>query len=358
VRRVELQISDVAFGGNGVGRTPEGKAVFVPFTIEGERVAAAIAREKKQFADAQLLEVLDPAPPRVQPECPYFGTCGGCAYQHMSYEHQLQVKTRQVQQVLGRIGRIKDAPVQPMLPSPKPYGYRNRITVHAEDGVIGYYTHPQGAAARRRLLDVKQCPIAVPPVNEALTELRARKPRDGHYTLRANAGPRVFEQTNNEVADGLAQLIRDALPADKRQLLIDAFCGAGFFAKRLLDRFERVIGIEWDRFAVQAAERNASATERYINGAVDDELPRLLESSPLDETTIIVDPPAAGLTEKTRATLQQFAASTLFYVSCNPATLARDLQQLQSGFRIVAVTPLDMFPQTAEIEVLAQLERA
>jgi 23S rRNA (uracil1939-C5)-methyltransferase len=351
MRAVELHIHDVAFGGKGVGRS-EGKAVFVPFTIEGERVAARITREKKQFAEAELAEVLAPAEQRVTPECPYFGRCGGCSYQHISYEHQLALKHRQVEQILRRVGRIADPPMQPIIPSPKSYRYRNRVTVHAENGVIGYYRRDA-----HRLIDVEQCPIAQPEVNRELAALRERKPRDGHYTLRAHEGPRVFEQTNDEVGEALAQLVAQLLPP-AGQSLIDAYCGAGFFAKRLLDRFERIVGIEWDRYAVAAAQQNASGKEQYINGDVDVELPRFLAANDAQPTCVIVDPPATGLTEPTRRALLDHRIETLVYVSCNPATLARDLAAVQQQFTIASVTPLDMFPQTAEIECVALLKGA
>jgi 23S rRNA (uracil1939-C5)-methyltransferase len=351
MRPVELHIHDVAFGGKGVGRS-EGKAVFVPFTIEGESVSAQIVREKKQFAEAELVDVLAPAEQRVLPECPYFGRCGGCSYQHISYEHQLAIKHRQVEQILRRVGRIANPPMQPIIPSPKPYGYRNRVTVHAENGVIGYYRRDA-----HRLIDVEQCPIAQPEVNRQLAALRERKPRDGHYTLRAHEGPRVFEQTNDEVGEALAQLVAQLLPP-AGQLLIDAYCGAGFFAKRLLDRFERIVGIEWDRYAIAAAQQSATSKEHYINGDVELELARLLESDTAGSICVVVDPPATGLTEPTRGALLNHRIDTLVYVSCNPATLARDLAALQQRFKLESVTPLDMFPQTAEIECVALLKAA
>jgi 23S rRNA (uracil1939-C5)-methyltransferase len=350
VAAVELQINDIAFGGAGVGRA-EGKVVFVPFTIEGERVAAEITRAKKQFAEAELREVLDPSPERTTPECPYFGRCGGCSYQHMRYEHQLAVKARQVAQALRRIGRFADAPVQPIVPSPKHYGYRNRVTVHAEGGVVGYYRRDEHV-----LIDVEQCPIAAPEVNAQLTELRATNPRAGHYTLRAHGGPRVFEQTNDEVANALAQLVEQLLPSG-HTLLIDAYCGAGFFAKRVRGKFERVLGIEWDRHAVAAARTTAAENESYIAGDVEMELARALVQSDPAATSVIVDPPATGLTSNVRRALLDSPPHTVVYVSCNPATLARDLAELQARFTLLSVTPLDMFPQTAEIECVAHLQR-
>ncbi|MBA2242764.1 MAG: class I SAM-dependent RNA methyltransferase [Chthoniobacterales bacterium] len=351
MHRLELLIQDVAFGGKGVGRA-HGKALFVPFTIDGEHVIARITRDKKQFAEAELVEVAQASPQRTTPKCPYFGRCGGCSYQHIEYKHQLALKERQVEQLLRRIGRFPSPPMQPIIPSPKSYNYRNRVTVHAESGVIGYYRRDV-----HQLIDVEVCPIAVPEVNEKLSGLRARHPRDGHYTLRAHPPPRTFAQANDGVAELLAQLVESFFPAGQR-LLIDAYCGAGFFAKRLLKKFERVIGIEWDRFAIAAAQNTATPKEHYIVGDVDLELARELASADLSNTSVVVDPPATGLNPNARQALLKHIVQTFVYVSCNPATLARDLKELQQHYRIVSVTPLDMFPQTAEIECAVQLERA
>src|SRR5437763_10926020 len=163
MRVVDLKIQDIAFGGKGVGRE-QGKAVFVSYTIEGETVSAEIVREKKQFAEAELVEVKQSSPDRVTPECPYFGRCGGCAYQHIAYEHQLAIKWRQVRDVLQRIGKLKDIPMRPIIPSSEQYGYRNRITVHAHDGVIGFFRRDS-----HRLIEIKRCRISSTEVNRALT---------------------------------------------------------------------------------------------------------------------------------------------------------------------------------------------
>jgi tRNA/tmRNA/rRNA uracil-C5-methylase (TrmA/RlmC/RlmD family) len=353
LRTVDLKIEDVAFGGKGVARE-KGKAVFVPFTIEGELVSAEIVREKKHFAEAELVNVREPSPDRIQPQCPYFGDCGGCAYQHITYEHQLAIKWRQVRDVLQRIGKLKDVPMRPMIPSPEQYGYRNRITVHAREGVVGFFRRDSN-----RLIDIESCPISRDEVNRALAELRAQpQVHDGHYTLRVPSGPRVFSQTNEAVANALHHLISQFIPA-AQELLIDAYCGAGFFAKGLLDKFVRIIGIDWDKFAIKAAKENTTAKETYIAGDVDLELERLRSTTPTfqrEKTTLIIDPPATGLTTKTPQAIVDLAPATLIYVSCNPATLARDLRELQNKFTINSVTPLDMFSQTAEIEVVAHLQ--
>jgi tRNA/tmRNA/rRNA uracil-C5-methylase (TrmA/RlmC/RlmD family) len=369
VRTAELLIQDVAFGGKGVARD-QGKAVFIPFTIEGERISVQIVREKKQFAEGDLIQLLEPSPHRVAPECPYFGRCGGCSYQHIDYSHQLELKTRQVEQAMRRIGRLAEPPMQPMVPSPLPYGYRNRITVHAQDNVVGFYRRDV-----HKLMDIARCPIAAPEVNDALAQLRAGRVRDGHYTLRAHSGPRVFAQTNDAVADALSDFIANIFTGEEK-FLIDAFCGAGFFTKRLAPQFERVVGIDWDRFAIEAAQREARPNETYIAGDVTMELAKASRSAsrsgdfPVADPTrgrsedrlifgswaLIVDPPATGLSAETRRAILEAAPRTMIYVSCNPPTLARDMADLQSRFAVISITPFDMFPQTAEIEVVAHLK--
>jgi tRNA/tmRNA/rRNA uracil-C5-methylase (TrmA/RlmC/RlmD family) len=359
---LELRIEDVAFGGKGVARA-NGKAIFIPYTIDGERVSARIGREKKNFADAEMDEVLEPSSHRVPPECPYFGRCGGCSYQHMRYEHQLELKSRQVEQTLKRIGGLHEIPIHPIVASPQSYHYRNRITVHCDNDTIGFYRRGE-----HRLIDVEQCPIAMPEVNDELKRLRARRPRDGHYTLRADSGHRIFSQTNDAVAEQLLEHVAGLIPK-RGALLIDAYCGAGFFTKHLLDKFERVIGIDWDKFAIEAAKQNASEKETYIAGDVDFELAQVgaVHRTPNafgvgsiaptfgEGTTLIVDPPATGLTSAGPQTIAELAPATLIYVSCNPPTLARDLAKLRDRFTIESVTPFDMFPQTAEIEVAVKL---
>jgi 23S rRNA (uracil1939-C5)-methyltransferase len=365
MRLVDLKIEDVAFGGKGVARE-QGKAVFVPYTIEGELVSAEIVREKRQFAEAELVEVKESSPNRVAPECQYFGRCGGCAYQHIDYQHQLAIKWRQVRDALQRIGKLKDVPIRPIIPSPKHYAYRNRITVHAQDGVIGFFRRDS-----HRLLDIERCPISREEINRALAKLRERRHvPDGHYALRTAFEPRVFSQVNDHVAQKLRNLIVELVPPNQ-DLLIDAYCGAGFFAKALLDKFERVIGIDRDRFAIAAAKESANDKETYIAGDAESELQKVgavhpnrpahdsnMQSARLRSiapTTMIVDPPATGLTEGVRKAISDLAPETLIYVSCNPPTLARDLKELQHRFAINSITPLDMFPQTAEIEVVVHL---
>lgn len=349
-RVIELAVGDVAFGGAGVGHA-NGKAVFVPFTIDGETVSAEILREKKKHAEARLRAVESASPHRVEPHCPYFGKCGGCSYQHISYEHQLTLKSRQVEQTLRRLGRLQDVPMSPAVPSPKQYAYRNRIRVHAENGVIGFYRHD-----RHELLDIEFCPITSAEPNEDLRRLRKRGVADGDYVL-AEREERYFEQTNREVAAAMLRVVADAVAAGQ-QRLVDAFCGAGFFAKGLASLFEEVVGIEANGDAVNEARRTATENETYVAGDVGINLAEVLAAGRGKRTTLVLDPPAAGLSPRALDAICGAGPSEIFYVSCNPATLARDLQLICRTYQIVAVTPLDMFPQTAQIEVVVHLRGA
>jgi 23S rRNA (uracil1939-C5)-methyltransferase len=330
----------------------------VPYVIDGETVTAIITREHKKFREAQLETILEASFHRVQPRCPYFGRCGGCVYQHIDYEHQLALKWRQVKETLRRIGGLKEPPMRPFIPSPIEYGYRNRITVHVRDDVIGFFRRESN-----NLLDIEYCPIARDEINAKLTELRGSHPLEGHYTLRLTEGARVFTQANDAVASAMLDLV-DRLFARANGTLIDAYCGAGFFAKKLRARFETIVGIDWDQHAITVAREDAGENEIYIAANAESELGA--DNGPLRSGTylgrqlgsgrfLIVDPPAIGLSKTLVETLLQYPPARLIYVSCNPATLARDLAALKQSFHIESITPLDMFPQTAEVEVVAEL---
>lgn len=393
-RPLTLRLNEVAFGGRGVGRGEEagsdGRAVFVPFVIAGETVRAETVREHRGHVDARLIEVVEPSPARLPgpAPCPYFGRCGGCAYQHMRPEEQLATKARQVAGVLRRVGKLELAPgvLRPIVASPADYGYRNRITVHARDGVIGFFSHPwDDPAGRRTLLDITHCPISAPGVNDALADLRrrqrassssrgggraSREEPERHFTLRGpeHRDRRFFQQTNDGAALRLLDVVRDHLAGNDvpRGHLIDAYAGAGFFARALAGSFARVTGLEWDRHAVAAAREGAAAHERYLAGDVAALLPGALAEAAAAETVVVLDPPAEGVSREVIAALRAGPPAALVYVSCDPATLARDLARLLAvagegeapAWELRAVTPLDMFPQTAEIETVAFLQRA
>lgn len=339
--------------------------VFVPFVATGETVRVEIVREHKSYLEARLLAVEEPSPRRVVSPCPYYGRCGGCSYQHLDTGEQRDTKRQQVGGVLRRLGRLgEDIDVRPVVPSPLQYGYRNRITVHVREGVVGFFAHGSAGTGARELIDIKRCPIASDGVNDALTRFRTLPPRlqrEGNVTLRSEGADRAegFRQTNDGAANALLAIVAEHLANSGNTLthLLDAYCGAGFFAKHLRDRFGSVVGLEWDQRAVSAARRDAAPHEKYLCGDVAALLPEELSRLPAKSSVLLVDPPSEGLAGPVRAAVAAIPAAEMIYVSCNPATLARDLGALRSTYGIVSVTPLDMFPQTAEIEVVAHLKK-
>lgn len=355
--RFRVRITDVAFGGDGIARLEDGRVLFTPFVATGEEVEVEIVSVKKNFAMGRMISVLTPSADRVAPVCPYFGDCGGCRYQHLRYEAQLALKESQLAATLRRIGQAElgDVPVKPIIASPQAYEYRNRITVHLKDGAVGFH-----AAGGHRLVEVNRCEIAAPAVNALLFELattRRRRREDGHRTLRADRTHRFFHQANDAAAALMLAHVM-ALATASGGSLVDAYCGAGWFVKALRSHFSQCIGIEWDTYAIEAARIGAGTNERYLEGDVALLLPQALAATGGAETTVILDPPAEGLAHAVTDAVVDARPHRVIYVSCHPATLARDLARLKlGGYRIDAVTPIDMFPQTAEIEAVALLTR-
>jgi 23S rRNA (uracil1939-C5)-methyltransferase len=351
-RLVEVAIERLAFGGAGLGRLPDGKVCFVHYVIPGERVKVHIRAKHASYVEADLKKVVEPSPDRVQPSCPVFGRCGGCHYQHVTYARQLAIKSGQVAEVLQRLGGIANAPVEPIVPSPLEFQYRNRITVHSKSGRVGFF-----GPRSRRIVEVKECPIANQRVNALLAELRSSRPKDGAHPLREPSDYRGFRQVNDAVAARLLDIVEEMARPGGR-LLVDAYCGAGFFTRRLAALFELTIGIEWSVDAIRAARRAAGAREIYLLGDVKRHLVPALAAGPSESATLLLDPPEDGLVEEILETIAAKHPARVIYVSCNPATLARDLKRLHSRYVLRRVCPVDMFPQTAEIEVAAFLEKA
>jgi 23S rRNA (uracil1939-C5)-methyltransferase len=260
-------------------------------------------------------------------------------------------KTEQVAEVLQRLGGVSEPHVEPIVPSPLPFHYRNRITVHSKSGRVGFF-----GLRSDRIIEVAECPIATDRVNALLVALRSSRSKDGEYPLREPSEFRGFRQVNDAVAVRLLEIVEEMAQPGGR-LLVDAYCGAGFFAKRLSDLFELTVGIEWSADAVRIARRHAGPGEIYLLGDVTRHLPAALAAAPADSTTLLVDPPEEGLAEQVLKTIRLRAPARIIYVSCNPPTLARDLKHLRSLYRLGRVSPVDMFAQTAEIEVAASLER-
>jgi len=233
--------------------------------------------------------------------------------------------------------------------SPQPYGYRNRITVHSHAGKVGFLQR-----GSHEIVDVAHCPIASEPVNAALADLRSRRPHDGVRTLRADPHRRGFYQTNDAVAACLADAVAAAC-APGGGHLIDAYCGNGFFGRRVAAMFERIVGIEWSEAAIEAVDSASVPNFEIRAGDIEHLLPPLLAECHPDRTTLILDPPATGLSTMICSLISRFPAKQILYISCDPSTLARDLHRIADRHILEWAQPFDMFSQTAEIETLAVL---
>jgi tRNA/tmRNA/rRNA uracil-C5-methylase (TrmA/RlmC/RlmD family) len=369
-QRITVTISDIAFGGEGVARV-ESFVVFVPLVLVGEEVEAEITEVKKQFARARLLKVRRASPERVTPPCPHFGVCGGCQYQHVDYAAQLRLKERQIRELLQRLGGINGDVVQPMIPCPQPYGYRNRLLIRSQWNkreqrlVIGFLGQDN-----RFVVDLEACAIAEPALNQEIRQVRAHPPPHGGLKVQLRIQPEgwvvprdSFFQNNFFLLPGLVATVRERLQDSGVRHLVDAYCGVGFFGLELAGLVESFVGVEYDRLAVAAARQNAQergvANGEFVAGDAVALLPELLARFRPERTAVVLDPPRVGCRPEAITQLRAALPAQILYVSCHPATLARDLQALCAGgaYRVARVTPLDMFPQTQHVECVADLRR-
>jgi len=363
-----MQIDDIAFGGEGVGRV-DGFVVFVPLVIERETVEATITEVKKNFARAELEKVVTTADSRIEPECKYFGDCGGCQYQHISYEAQLGMKQKQIADLFERIGGFSQDKVAPVIPCPQPYHYRNRILVRsqwngrAKKLLVGF---------RKRnshwVVEIDDCKIAEPALNAQIPEVRANPPKRGGIKVNLRITPEdwivpdhSFFQTNYFMLPRMVDAVRKVFQSNGSEYLIDTYCGVGFFAIELASLAKRYAGVEYDKGAIKAARENATKSGgdngKFIEGRTEDLLPGLLAKFDAQNTSVILDPPRRGCAPAALEQLREVRPSQVIYISCHPATLARDLNILCADgvYRLEQVIPIDMFPHTQHVECITDL---
>ena len=265
----QLEITDIAFGGEGVARH-EDFVVFVPFVALGECVEVEIIELKKRFARARLMRVVRGSPDRVSPGCSYFGQCGGCQYQHIDYAVQLRLKHKQIADLFQRIGGLDPQIIAPVVPCPQPYGYRNRIMIRSQwdkfkQGLnIGFIR-----ADNRLVVDLDECKIAEPALNEQIRYVRAHPPPKGGLKVVLRIPPEGWEvprdsffQNNFFLLPQLVQEARERLCHARTRHLVDVYCGVGFFSLELADQVESYVGVELDRLAIESARRNAASRGR------------------------------------------------------------------------------------------------
>lgn len=392
VEEVEVEIEQLVAGGDGLARW-EGVPIFVPRSAPGDRLRVQLVERKPDYGRAEIVEILEPGPGRREPPCPFFARCGGCDLQHLEDDVQLELKAAATRETLERLGRLE-------LPQPvevvggEPWGYRQRAQLHTgvvaspapgapEAAVVGY--HARGS---RDLVAIDRCPILAPELEALLPRLGRelaevpanRRPvrvdlavgsdgevgcsplvpglnrgelvyRVGDHRYRFDS--RVFFQAHRGLVQSLVERVvgEEGGPGT----VYDLYAGVGLFSVPLAERYGRVVAVEGDRLAARYARLNLKENG-VTNGevetlAVDSWAPRL----PEDAERVVVDPPRAGLTEGLRRALLHRPPRRLTYVSCHPATLARDLRLLALAFRLQRVTLFDLFPQTGHMEVVAEL---
>jgi 23S rRNA (uracil1939-C5)-methyltransferase len=348
---LDVTIEKVIFGGDGLARTAHNFVVFVPFSAAGEQLRVRVTERKAHHARSEIVEVLAPSMERVAPPCPYYGRCGGCQYQHLDYREELRLKERQVYEAFTRVGKIAEPVVRPIIPSPADYGYRNRITVHAEEGRVGF----RGVGGRE-LVDIRECLLARPEVNASLARLRASQPADGHYSLRDATVPESgFFQANHPLRDALRGVVAASLPREGA-VLLEGYCGGGFFTGAVAGRFGQVIAVDSDpRTLIDARRLNLPNVEWRQGDAV--ALADELRDRAGQDIAVLVDPPREGLPVRLVEALALDPVPHLTYVSCDPSTLARDARQLSARYELISVDPIDCFPRTAQIECVSVWRR-
>jgi len=396
----DVQIDKWVYGGEGLARlAPQGaskeeagRVVLVPSVLPGESVRIDAGKD----VHASLVEVLTPAAERVEAPCPLFMTCGGCHYQHAPYEYQVARKVEILREQLQRVGKIKFEGEIGVICGP-PLGYRNRAQFHIANGKIGYL-----AARSHELVPVEgECPVSSPRLNQALAEMRRRlsDPRFPRFvqaveiftdeadvqinvidseravarrfyewceskqaieyqtsfgTFRVSS--RSFFQVNRFLVE---KLVEAAIPEQGGESALDLYAGVGLFALPMARRFRSVIAVETGSSAAHDLEFNASRAELAVKveqARVEDYLERLQSASGTAPDFVLADPPRAGLGKDVVGHLQRLAPPRVTIVSCDPATLARDLAGL-SSYEIESLTMVDLFPQTYHMETIARLQR-
>jgi 23S rRNA (uracil1939-C5)-methyltransferase len=367
-RELVLRLDAMAYGGDAMGRV-DGKAIFVRGGIAGERVRAEVIEDRGRFARARVVEVIEASPDRVEPRCPHFGfedvSCGGCAWQHIAYVAQLRWKTEIVREQFRRLGRIPDAPVRDILPSPDVWAYRNHAQFSVtSDGRWGFQ-----AAGSHAVTPIEVCHIVQPPILEWLqsagraqpgvqrVDVRFPEPHSTIPTYRVkdasfcvSAGS--FFQVNTSLIEMLVDLALARLELEGGETALDGYCGVGLFARFLALVAGRVIGVESSHSAVADARKNLAQFSHVElrEGRVESVLETLNE----EVDAAIFDPPRAGCGSKVIRQVIARRIRRVVIVSCDPSTLARDARLLtDGGYGLLDVQPLDMFPHTFHIETVS-----
>jgi len=403
-----LDLTAYAYGGDSLGKLGDGRVVFVPFALPGETVQVRLVEEKSRFARAELLKVLNPSAERISPRCIHFGACGGCHYQHIPYEIQLETKKAILEEQLVRISGLVDPLIMSPVPTLDPYNYRNYVQFHlSPDGKLGYHK-----AHSREVLAIQECHLLETELNEiwprldfeTMPELERIGIRLGCHeeiqlvlessnpfppdlvveelpvsvvhqspagslvlvgsqsvtmevlarTFRVSAGS--FFQVNTPTAGRMVEHLLATIPQYRslspETILLEAYCGVGLFSAFLAGKVRQLVGIESSSYAVEDFTANL---DKFDNVSIyEAKVDQVLASLDLKPDVILVDPPREGIDRRSLDYLIKCRASLLIYVSCDPVTLARDARLLVAGgYRLAQITPFDLFPQTFHLESIS-----
>jgi 23S rRNA (uracil1939-C5)-methyltransferase len=381
----EVLIERIVPGGAGLAHA-DGRTVFVGLAAPGDRLRVRIDQTRGQIAFASITEVIEPSPSRVEPPCPYFGRCGGCDFQQLSYEAQLEAKVSIVRDCLRRIARIDPPQDIPITASPSAWHYRARAQWQYDPlrTRLGYFER-----GSHRVCDVVECPVITSPLQAELARLRTEMlagslPEAAEFqavagdegaSLAPPVGPNASREVSRTIGDfnyrfsaeGFFQINHQLLPALIAAALdgatgeraLDLYCGVGLFTLPLAQRFTHVTGVEASPAALRFASLNLS--DAHLSNAVfecakvsDWLRTNASTSAPVD--LLLLDPPRAGAEEDTMRSIIILNPRRISYVSCDPATLARDLKHLiEAGYRLDSIAAFDMFPQTHHVETVAHL---
>ena len=383
-RRVEAKIEKVILGGDGLARMKDGAVLMTPFVLPDELVEVEIKQARKNLLRGEVVQFISTSHERVELRCRYFGRCGGCQYQHMNYSTQCKIKQEQVAETLSRLGKLADRRISEILqdlsPSPKPYGYRNRIVLHRNqrDG-YGYF-----AVDNKTIIPIDKCPIANDEINSQLAHLSQLDSVPGQRELvllgfgpewvnvtknEINVslldrvftfGPKCFLQANISVFEDILRYVLGMLETMSAEVLVELYCGIGIISVLAADKFDKVLGSDINSNNIGYARRNL---ERYPNKKIRfstadaAEALNNVKKRAVRPNTIILDPPRKGIDTDVVDGMKSLAPENIIYISCDPATFVRDVVRLSANYTLVSAKPFDMFPQTAHIELVGILER-
>jgi 23S rRNA (uracil1939-C5)-methyltransferase len=372
---LQLEIEKLSFGGDGIARK-DGLVYFIPFSAPGDILEVSVIEKKKNFARAEIKSVLRPGPSRIQAPCAYFESCGGCNWQHISYEEQLKQKQNIIQEQLGKILDIKTQ-ILPIVASPNPLRYRNRIQLKFDGQNLGFYKR-----GTHQVIDIQDCLIAEEEFTQEIGRLRAElvkqkkppipkieilKTQDHQIQVSFEDSPFEglgFSQVNSSQNEALIETVLTWMKTTPTPMVYDLYAGSGNFTFPLYREFPQTsfIGVDLNTRSIQQAQTKlrslALSPKRMLFFLADVEL-YLKRQSLKENSIVLLDPPRSGCSEAViRNLASQKQIQRIFYISCNPAALARDLERLRTvgGWIAQRVQPFDMFPQTDHVETLVELK--